>query len=234
MVKLMRSASICLATCFVSLLAGGAEVLGVNVPGSADPWLAGMPDGSMASSVDVAPAQSPVEVLGLPIVPETSLRFFATGLSAYGPTKPLTGPDGSGTSHHAAAAENGISDVGTHTSSLLGVFLGAAQPDLTLAPAALDFTDSGNVLGGFNYTTLSPLLKQVFFIGDGMTDGGQLQRVVVPAGATRLFLGTMDGFDWSNNIGSLDVQVTSIPEPSTLTLAAIVLLGLMALGRRRV
>ena len=225
----MRSTIICLVAFFASLLWGGAEVwgVGVNVPGSADPWLAGMPDGSVASSVDVAPAQSPVEVLALPIVPDTSLQFVATGLSAYGPTKPLTGPDGSGTSHHAADAENGISNVTTHTSSLLGVFLGVTQPDLTAAPAALDFTDTGNVPGGFNYTTLSPLLKQVFFVGDGMTDGGQLQHVVVPDGATRLFLGTMDGFDWTNNIGSLDVQVTMVPEPSTCTLIALVPLSLV-------
>lgn len=58
-----------------------------------------------------------------------------------------------------------------------------------------------------------------------------MQQVVVPAGATRLFLGTMDGFGWSNNIGSLDVQVTLIPEPSTLT--TLVLLGLVPHGYRR-
>jgi hypothetical protein len=95
----------------------------------------------------------------------------------------------------------------------------------------LDFSVSGNVPGDVNYTSLSPLLKQVFFIGDGMTDGGQMQQVVIPAEATRLFLGTMDNHGWSNNIGALIVQVTLIPEPSTLTL--LILLGLVPYGHRR-
>lgn len=232
---LMKGTVFCLVTLLGSLLEGRveAESVSVNVPGSADPWLAGMPDGATASGGDVSPVQSPVEVLGLPILPGTSLRFLATGLTAHGPTQPLTGPDGNGFSAHIDGAENGISDTISRTDSLLGVFLGTLQPDLTPAPAALDFTDSGNVPGGVNYTSLSPLLKQVFFIGDGITDGGQIQQVVVPAGGTRLYLGTKDGFDWSNNIGSLDVQVTLIPEPSTLTFTALSLLSLVHHRHRR-
>ncbi len=218
----MRGVIICLVTFLGSLLGGRAEAVSVSVPGSADPWLAGMPDGSTASGGDVAPAQSPVEVLGLPIVPGTSLRFFATGLTAHGPTQPLAGPDGSsGFRAHFAGAENGISNTISPLNSLQGVFLGLMQPDLTPAPAALDFTNTGNVPGDVNYTSLSPLLKQVFFIGDGMTNGGQMQQVVIPAEATRLFLGTKDGFDWFNNIGSLDVEVTLIPEPTILALIDI-------------
>ena len=38
-----------------------------------------------------------------------------------------------------------------------------------------------------------------------------MQQVVVPAGAMRLFLGTMDGIQWKDNIGSLDVEVTLLP-----------------------
>src|SRR5262249_44126196 len=82
-----------------------------------------------------------------------------------------------------------------------------AQPDLTPAPATLDFSSTNNVPGGVDYTTLAPALKQVFFIGDGQTSGGQKQRVIVPAGATRLYLGTMDGFEWTNNHGNLTIQV---------------------------
>jgi hypothetical protein len=36
------------------------------------------------------------------------------------------------------------------------------------------------------------------------------QQVVVPEGATRFFLGTMDGFGWFNNEGQFDVQVTDL------------------------
>ena len=219
----MRGTIVFLVTFLGLILVGEAEAesVGVNVPGSADPWLAGMPNGSMASSGDVAPAQSPIEVLGLPIIPGTSLNFFATGLTAHGPTQPFRGPDGSGFNEHLDGAENGISNTFTRTDSLQGVFLGLIQPDLTPAPAALDFTNSGNVPGDVNYSSLSPLLKQVFFIGDGITDGGEMQQVVVPAGAMRLFLGTMDGRGWFNNIGLLDVQVTVIPGPTTPALVDI-------------
>jgi hypothetical protein len=36
-----------------------------------------------------------------------------------------------------------------------------------------------------------------------------VQQVVVPSGATRLFLGTMDGCCWNNNYGAHDVEVIS-------------------------
>ena len=75
-------------------------------------------------------------------------------------------------------------------------------------PAGLDFSSTGNVPGGVNYTSLAPELQQVFFIGDGLTSGGVSQTITVPAGATRLFLATMDGFGWYNNTGSFQVQVT--------------------------
>lgn len=227
--KLVRSAILCLISFHGSLWAGNArpETVIVTVPGSANPWLAGMPAGSTANMGDVAPAQSPVEVLGLPIEGGASLTFFATGLTAHGPAQPLVGPDGSRFNQHVGGPENGISDIVTRLNSLQGVFLGPMQPDLTLEPDALDFSDSGNVLGGINYTSLSPLLKQVFFIGDGFNDGRQKQQVIVPAGATRLFLGTQDGFGWTNNIGSLEVQVSLIPEPATvnLTIAALLLIA---------
>ncbi len=57
---------------------------------------------------------------------------------------------------------------------------------------------------------LSPFLKQVFFIGDGLTGNGTgaAQQFIVPAGATRLFLGPADGTGWVNNSGAFTVQVS--------------------------
>ena len=38
--------------------AGSAQAVSVIVPGTSDPWLAGMPNGTTASSGDVAPTDS--------------------------------------------------------------------------------------------------------------------------------------------------------------------------------
>ncbi len=120
------------------------------------------------------------------------------------------GPDGDFvvTWKHVPSPENRIPDYYVPVSSLVGIFLGPDQPNLSPVPDALNFDSGGNVVGGVNYTTLSPLLKQVFFIGDGKTDSGVTQKIVVPDGATRLFLGQADGRAWGDNYGSLTVEVT--------------------------
>ena len=96
---------------------------------------------------------------------------------------------------------------------LLGVFVNDAVADPTNAnaPAALDFetADANSVSGGIDYTSIQPLLGQVFFIGDGVNAGGTIQQVTVPAGATHLVLGTLDGSGWYNNTGSFNVTVTA-------------------------
>src|SRR5262249_4020262 len=51
----------------------------VLVPGTSDPWLAGMPDGSTASMGDVAPAQSPALVPDLAVNAGDVLTFTAAG-----------------------------------------------------------------------------------------------------------------------------------------------------------
>ena len=50
---------------------------------------------------------------------------------------------------------------------------------------------------------------------------GPPQRVIAPAGATRLFLGTADGFRWADNPGSFTVTVNVVPEPSSLALCGL-------------
>jgi hypothetical protein len=86
--------------------------------------------------------------------------------------------------------------------SLLGLFLGDQAPDSTRAPKPLK--PIGSIA---NSPAISPKLKQVFFIGAGVTKGGTHRRYLVPRGATRLFLGVMDGYEWNNNQGSFTVTV---------------------------
>lgn len=196
------------------------------VPGSSNPYLAGMPNGSTCCSGDASPAQSPVLASGLTLTAGSSLTFTVTGSvdnSGFTPTLP---PDGGGAI--STPSNNGISGATWPINALVGVFLDASQPSLSAAPASLDFSTT-------NFTTLSPLLKQAFFIGDGRTGtgSGTVQTFVVPAGATRLFLGTSDGFGWFNNSGQFNVVAspgggpapTSTPTPVVPTATPTVQAG---------
>jgi hypothetical protein len=211
-------------------LAANAGV--VVVPGTSDPWLSGQPNGTTASSEDVAPAQSPVYAGS--VTPGGTVTWTATGLVGNGPLEPQFGPNGDvtgsryGLFSHGSGAENGISDVlGIGVDSLMGVFLGPGVPS-GAAPAPLNFSSIG-----FTYTSLSPLVDQVFYMGDGSA-----QSLIVPTGATRLYLGTMDGFGWDNNLGSFTVDLTqgvtgAVPDAgSTLTMLGIAF-GLVGLVRRK-
>lgn len=209
-----------------------ANVHAVTVPGTSDPWLAGMPDGTLASLEDTAPGQSPVLVEIVDVSLGGTLWFTVSGGVYNGPCCQLDPIDGGSVFSHAGGAENGIADATMPINALLGVFLDSTQPDSTPAPTALDFQPAGL---GTAFTSLAPALKQVFFIGDGLTGSGSgsPQAFLIPTGATRLFLGTMDGFGWWNNTGSFEVSIEhapAVPEPGTWGLAAA---GLMALGLHR-
>lgn len=144
--------------------------------------------------------------------------------------------DGGGGGMNIVGA-NGLSNLsGNSTVPLVGVFV-AADPFGAAAPAPLDFDVS-------SLTTLfSPLLNQVFYIGDGLTGNnnslGAVQTFAAPSGATALYIGVIDanGFGgnsgfYADNPGSLDVTVgvstvSGVPEPSTW---AMMLLGFAGVG----
>src|SRR5262249_52751115 len=125
---------------------------------------------------------------------------------------------------------------------LIGVFLDDREPDLTPAPPGLDF--SAGALG-MHFLTLSPGLRQVFYIGDGLTGNGSgdVQRFIAPPRATRLFLGAVDLHNWGDNTGSFRIGANGhggtadAPEPGSMALvglgAALILLSRAARQRCR-
>ena len=211
----------------IGLLAVNAHAAVVTVPGTANPWLAGMPDGSTALPADLAPANSPVLVPA--VLPDGGAVVFSGGAGGVfnipaNCCDPLDGGifQGQAFIDHDVGAENGIAAIRAPVNSLLGVFLDDTQPDLLAAPTGLDFE-----VIGLDFVSLAPMLRQVFFIGDGYTSGSVQQAFFIPVGATRLFLGTMDGFQWANNVGAINISVATIPIPAAAWLfgSALVLVG---------
>lgn len=233
-----------LAVLGVALLTAGGAIA-ETVPGTSNPYLAGLPNGSTCCSGDSAPAQSPVQVISVPVTPGTTLTFAATGGVDFQGAPPSTGPDGGFV--FTTTSSDGISGATWPVDALVGVFLDDNLPTSSPAPGDLDFGPTGI---GTSFTTLSPALKQAFFIGDGLTGSGtgSVQTFIVPAGATRLFLGVSDGFGWNNNSGSFNVTiaagngpppaVSAIPIPALsetmLLLTILALTGItVVLVRRR-
>jgi hypothetical protein len=61
-------------------------------------------------------------------------------------------------------------------------------------------------------TNVSPALGQVFFIGSGTRSNGRSATFHVPAGATHLYLASLDGTQWDNNGGQFHVKVWERPK----------------------
>jgi len=111
-------------------------------------------------------------------------------------------PQGSITTN---GSEHGISNIAAPINSIVGVFLNDTVPDKDgSVPAGKDFSTQTDR----DYKSFEPDLRQSFYVGAGQTSLGDQQTILVPAGATRLFLGTMDGHEWSNNLGGFDATIS--------------------------
>jgi hypothetical protein len=158
------------------------------------------------------------------------LYFSAFGSARFSSGGADTGPDGDVSKDLPPVG--GISGYQGPGGSLVGVFLDDEIP-LADPPPALDFSDAAL---GTDFASLAPELRQIFFIGDGLTGtgGGIRQCFTTPTGGTRVFLGTLDVV-YVDNTGSFFVD--QVPEPSLglLSLAAVAtLMRLRPFGRPRV
>lgn len=176
-------------------------------------WLAGQASGTILQGIyalsDSAPTNSPVLASsGLNMTAGSYLTFSVTGATNYDGCQSLT-PDGNPCGNFSTVTAGpyfGISTYAGPIDALIGVFIGPGTPGGT-APSGLDFSSGGTQA----QTTISPQLNQVFFIGDGLTGtgSGSVQQFIIPAGATRLYLGSSDGAGANyNNSGSFSVSVS--------------------------
>ena len=165
-----------------------------------------MTNGSTARRGDIAPGESPVLVINTAIQGGATYSFSASDSVNHGTTLPFFPPDGEDLISHYLGAENGIADSSAPFDSLIGVFLGPDQPEQSPAPQPLDF----RLAAERDYLVLAPALKQPFFIGGGSTGSETVKQVIAPVGATRLLLGVMDEYHWSDNEGAFTVQVSKV------------------------
>jgi hypothetical protein len=222
------------AALFLVAGAANAGTITITVLGTDNPFYAGQ------TNLDgTGPATYP----GLPLTAGDLLTFSVTGSVSYGGT-PTDPPDGACPACgfyqlSTSSLGTGISNVIGPVDALYGVFLSGADPTTLSAPANLNFTGDSGI--GLGFSDLSPLLQQVFFIGDGL-DGngsGNVQNFHVPTGATRLYFGMLDGSGWYNNTGSFRVtindpsfsgsQSSATPEPASMLLigAGLAFVGLV-------
>ena len=197
--------------------AGALTTTTVTVPGTANPFLAGQPNGATALG-DTAPAQSPTLALSN-FDPSQPITVSAVGGFNFSGGTPAASADGDGGLGNMNAGVNGISGPqNIMFNSLVGVFLANTVPSGT-APAQRN--------DALNYTSVSPSLQQIFSVGDGLTGTGTgtQQTIVAPSSATRFYLGAADGSGWFNNSGTSTVTINYTSLSTTLTGLATLNIG---------
>jgi hypothetical protein len=197
----------------IVVISGAPAFAATVVPGSANPNLAGRDQKYTCCGGDTAASQAPPAVAGLELEACATLNFSVQGRVSFTPTPPVgDNPDGDDAFSMTNFGDGISAPLNVRANALVGVFLDDGMPTGKSTPGQLDYTP------GLSFVLEMPGLRQIFFIGDGLTsdtkngqyDGGP-QSFVVPHGATRLFLGTADGSGWYNNTGLFEVSVTSFP-----------------------
>jgi len=189
--RAMRTAPLSLLVSIVLVAALGQATTGsaaapdaLRIPATADLFAAGLS----------APPSLPGGGGTLPPVfqfgpgPGKMLTFqHVTGHVSWTGTAGPVGPSGTSSGKTNLLALGAISGlVAPGWLFLAGVFLGDSAP-MTPPPPRLRMENA------LRLTTVRPKLQQVFYIGDGQTTRGIVRGYVVPANATRLYLGFLDG-----------------------------------------
>ncbi len=172
------------------------QIFDLTVDGQSNPWGAGhaaAPGGGLLPPGVVLELGAGAVVTFSAVTGEISdgeFRFVPDGRS--GTTNAPSGGGIAGYTHS------------TRSRGMVGVFIGDAEP-INPAPARLAFPNG-------EFAELAPELHQIFYIGNGQQAAGTLQRFIVPAGATRLFLGFSESCSttrlgcFADNSGSYQVH----------------------------
>ena len=201
--------------CATELVPGVADAIAVpstsNIfgAGHSEPQApAGGGSGTMPPSVDL---RAGTQVVTFPHVSGCVTPISHTMPNGIGPAdyNGAAGDNGEygGTDIESVRGISGMDFAGTGM-FLTGVFVGEDEPNG--APERLGY-ESVEAVGD----RIEPELWQTFYVGDGRLPGSDaLREVVPPAGATRLFLGFVDGAlykgdpgFYGNNAGELQVVV---------------------------
>ena len=174
----------------------------VRVSGVAQIALAGVINGITTPAGDTAPLNAPAAVQ-VPLIAGQALRFTAWGIVGYNGATPNTTPNGGNSSDNTQTGTGiGIGRIIGPETSLVGVFAGETL-DLRNIPPAVDYS-SPSARDTSNFT---PLLQQPFFVGTGRISTGDFRRIIVPPGATHLYLGVL-GYYMRANTGSYIAAVS--------------------------
>jgi hypothetical protein len=119
---------------------------------------------------------------------------------------PVSGPDGVSTRTCGWEPDGGSIDPagvvsGITSSDRVGYLVAVFLPNPVPAGPAPDGLD---VDANYDVINLHPRMAQVFFVGDGRTTDGAFQHILVPRGASSLFLGIADAFAFRGPPGFYD------------------------------
>ena len=203
-----------MVTLGIVLLANAAFAEIIHVPATANPWLAGMANGSTARRGDTAPEQSPMEITNTAITGVPSMYFQLPGRRTTAPRFRSSRPTAKTISPRIfSARKTGSPTLRCPTPASLEFFWIQARP--TRRPRrhrSISEPPKRDTLA------LKPALKQPFFIGNGTTSSGIAKQIVAPTGATRLLFGIMDEYNWADNEGAFTVEVTRASSASLVKL----------------